>query len=219
MHTCDTCHCSFNRKQNYDRHLDSRKHKLREQPSTQLHECLRCNKTFSFASGLFKHKKDCDKILESKIVELQQVVEEQREKLEKKVSNNEMESKIAELEQIIEEERENHQKEVGKLRNQLEELPKQHYIVQYGRQKLKPKVREDVVAKQDNKCNMCHAKMSKYFNIDHIVALQYGGTNEIDNLQALCCECHMKKSVLENKARGRIKEAILTIMKEQAETC
>jgi len=66
---------------------------------------------------------------------------------------------------------------------------------------------------------MCHAKMSKYFNIDHIVALQYGGTNEIDNLQALCCECHMKKSVLENKARGRIKEAILTIMKEQAETC
>ena len=48
---------------------------------------------------------------------------------------------------------------------------------------------------------------------------KYGGTNEIDNLQALCCECHMKKSVLENKARGRIKEAILTIMKEQAETC
>jgi hypothetical protein len=57
-------------------------------------------------------------------VELQQVVEEQREKLEKKVSNNEMESKIAELEQIIEEERENHQKEVGKLRNQLEEQTK-----------------------------------------------------------------------------------------------
>jgi 5-methylcytosine-specific restriction endonuclease McrA len=44
--------------------------------------------------------------------------------------------------------------------------------------------------------------------------LQYGGTNDIKNLQALCCECHSKKSVTENKLRDKIRDAIGTIIKE-----
>ena len=33
------------------------------------------------------------------------------------------------------------------------------------------------------------------YEIDHIVELQHGGTNNIDNLVALCRNCHGKKTI------------------------
>lgn len=36
------------------------------------------------------------------------------------------------------------------------------------------------------------------YEIDHIVRLDRGGTNEVNNLIALCRECHGNKTILEN---------------------
>jgi len=35
------------------------------------------------------------------------------------------------------------------------------------------------------------------YEVDHIVPLFLGGTNEVDNLAACCVSCHKKKTLLE----------------------
>jgi 5-methylcytosine-specific restriction endonuclease McrA len=37
------------------------------------------------------------------------------------------------------------------------------------------------------------------FQIDHITPLQFGGSNDRSNLQALCIPCHIEKTRIENK--------------------
>ena len=36
------------------------------------------------------------------------------------------------------------------------------------------------------------------FEIDHIIALRNGGSNNLDNLTALCPTCHRNKSIYDN---------------------
>lgn len=54
-----------------------------------------------------------------------------------------------------------------------------------------------VMYKQTYRCNICHNILTPYCEIDHIIALQNGGLDEISNLQALCNECHNKKTYRE----------------------
>ena len=45
------------------------------------------------------------------------------------------------------------------------------------------------------KCNHCKKKkISEELEIDHIIPLANGGTNDYSNLQPLCIECHLKKT-------------------------
>ncbi len=37
--------------------------------------------------------------------------------------------------------------------------------------------------------------------IDHIIPLKNGGTNDIENLQALCKRCHSKKTKVEQNEK------------------
>jgi len=55
-----------------------------------------------------------------------------------------------------------------------------------------------VAARQNWKCGDCNDQLSAWFEIDHKVRLEYGGSNHIDNLVALCRECHGKKTTIEN---------------------
>lgn len=55
-----------------------------------------------------------------------------------------------------------------------------------------------VASKQDWTCNDCKCKLPAWFEIDHNIRLDQGGTNHIDNLVALCRNCHGKKTALEN---------------------
>jgi hypothetical protein len=47
-----------------------------------------------------------------------------------------------------------------------------------------------VASNQDWCCSNCKDKLKATFEVDHIVPLFKGGTNHIDNLRALCLECH-----------------------------
>ena len=55
-----------------------------------------------------------------------------------------------------------------------------------------------VAARQNWKCGDCGEQLSAWFEVDHKIRLEYGGSNHIDNLVALCRECHGKKTTIEN---------------------
>lgn len=55
-----------------------------------------------------------------------------------------------------------------------------------------------VASMQDWKCKECKKTLTAWFEVDHVNRLEYGGTNDISNLVALCRECHGKKTAFEN---------------------
>ena len=75
-------------------------------------------------------------------------------------------------------------------------------IVQSGKKATKRSVSETkkkyVASSQDWKCGDCGCKLPAWFEVDHKVRLEYGGSNHIDNLVALCRDCHGKKTAIEN---------------------
>jgi len=59
--------------------------------------------------------------------------------------------------------------------------------------------RKRFVAHQQNwLCKKCGEMLPATYEIDHIVRLDRGGTNEISNLAALCPSCHRQKTLMEN---------------------
>jgi hypothetical protein len=54
-----------------------------------------------------------------------------------------------------------------------------------------------VASSQDWKCGDCRQQLDHTYEIDHHLRLQYGGSNDIDNLVALCPHCHRKKTAIE----------------------
>ena len=55
-----------------------------------------------------------------------------------------------------------------------------------------------VAAQQGWKCGRCQCQLPAWFEVDHTVRLEHGGTNHVDNLVALCRDCHGEKTALEN---------------------
>ena len=55
-----------------------------------------------------------------------------------------------------------------------------------------------VAANQNWKCGHCESQLDHTFEIDHKVRLEYGGGNDVQNLIALCRNCHGIKTASEN---------------------
>ena len=164
-----------------------------------------------YKSGLSAHKKKCKKAVD--VIEKLEQVNKQNENLlqEKEVLRNLVEESFDKFTKM------NHNKVKELFDNFVEKNSNEvakpvHAIRHQRRKKLSKKTREEVATRQENKCNQCQVTLTKYYQIDHKTALQYGGTDEFDNLQALCCECHAEKSVLENQHRKEIQEAIHSIL-------
>jgi 5-methylcytosine-specific restriction endonuclease McrA len=75
-------------------------------------------------------------------------------------------------------------------------------IMQSGKKSTKRSVSETkkkfVASRQDWKCGDCQSQLTAWFEVDHKIRLEYGGSNHVDNLVALCRECHGKKTTMEN---------------------
>ena len=54
-----------------------------------------------------------------------------------------------------------------------------------------------VAAQQGWKCKDCGKTLPAWFEVDHIVRLQHGGSNHVSNLCALCRDCHGCKTATE----------------------
>lgn len=55
-----------------------------------------------------------------------------------------------------------------------------------------------VASRQNWRCGHCDKQLPAWFEVDHKVRLEYGGSNHIDNLVALCRDCHGEKTAMEN---------------------
>jgi hypothetical protein len=55
-----------------------------------------------------------------------------------------------------------------------------------------------VASQQNWKCKHCQNQLTAWFEVDHVQRLEHGGSNEVTNLEALCRECHGKKTSMEN---------------------
>jgi hypothetical protein len=58
-------------------------------------------------------------------------------------------------------------------------------------------MKKKVAANQQWKCGHCSTVLDASYEVDHILALYKGGSNEERNLVALCRNCHGKKTVEE----------------------
>jgi 5-methylcytosine-specific restriction endonuclease McrA len=78
----------------------------------------------------------------------------------------------------------------------------ENVMMQSGKKATKRSVSETkkkfVASRQNWKCGECQKQLNAWFEVDHIKRLEYGGDNHIDNLVALCRECHGKKTTIEN---------------------
>ena len=54
-----------------------------------------------------------------------------------------------------------------------------------------------IAASQNWICKDCNKQLPAWFEVDHVIALHNGGTNEINNLVALCRDCHGKKTAMD----------------------
>ena len=54
-----------------------------------------------------------------------------------------------------------------------------------------------VASQQEWKCGECKKQLDYTYEVDHKIRLEHGGGNDVQNLIALCRECHGKKTVLE----------------------
>jgi hypothetical protein len=55
-----------------------------------------------------------------------------------------------------------------------------------------------VASRQGWKCGDCQDQLNAWFEVDHKIRLEHGGSNHVDNLVALCRDCHGKKTTIEN---------------------
>ena len=75
-------------------------------------------------------------------------------------------------------------------------------ILNSGKNSTKRSVSETkkkyVASQQEWKCGHCTCQLDHTFEIDHKIRLEYGGDNDVQNLIALCRNCHGKKTASEN---------------------
>lgn len=54
--------------------------------------------------------------------------------------------------------------------------------------------RARLAAKQEWLCNFCSERLPEYYELDHMLPLQFGGSNQYENVQVLCNRCHHYKT-------------------------
>ena len=76
--------------------------------------------------------------------------------------------------------------------------------------------RFELIQRQNYKCNLCLNPFgSSSFEIDHIIPLEQGGTNYLENLHGLCDSCHIfKTTVLDRGVIARLLQAKLQNKKD-----
>jgi len=62
-----------------------------------------------------------------------------------------------------------------------------------------------IAAEQGWKCNVCDITLPANYQVDHALAISFGGSNHRTNGQALCVDCHKNKTKAECKKRKELK--------------
>lgn len=60
-------------------------------------------------------------------------------------------------------------------------------------------MRATVASRQMWRCNTCGVLFKALWHVDHVVRFSDGGGDTLDNMQALCADCHADKTAVENR--------------------
>jgi cytochrome c553 len=83
--------------------------------------------------------------------------------------------------------------------SQQQQQQQQQQVEQKATKRSVSETKKKYVASSQNwKCGKCHQQLNAWFEVDHKIRLEYGGSNEVQNLVALCRECHGRKTAMEN---------------------
>jgi len=92
--------------------------------------------------------------------------------------------------------------QLASLQSGGEQAPQMKRMLNYGDSSSKRSVSETkkkyVASQQNWKCGECQEQLKATFQVDHKVDLQFGGSNHVTNLLALCTECHAQKTMQSN---------------------
>ena len=223
--TCDICKITLKNEVTLQKHYKSYRHKRRINNQNNTNTCVLCvcGKEYSCRQSLYMHRKQCE-TYKNKLNNIPETNTEpdlpnQTTVVVEKQEIDHLHNMIFCLQTQLQTQNQTQTKILSQIQTQLQtQLPSNKVdaqtqtsasiIPKQDRKKISKKVREEIVNSQNNTCNQCERSLSKYFQIDHRVALQYGGTDDVDNLQALCSECHCKKSIIENAVRHKIQDSI-----------
>jgi hypothetical protein len=86
----------------------------------------------------------------------------------------------------------------------IKQLKKRFLETRIARHQPTKEERQRIFDKADGCCQLCSKELKKKFDIDHIIPLAEGGSNDMSNLQVLCKKCHFEKTQTEHE-QGYIK--------------
>lgn len=64
----------------------------------------------------------------------------------------------------------------------------------YQRKRLGERIRKVVAASQKWRCHDCDELLTATFEVDHVIPVSQGGSNDLSNLNALCRNCHGERT-------------------------
>ena len=73
-----------------------------------------------------------------------------------------------------------------------------NYMKKGVKRSFSKKKKKYVASQQNWKCGNCEIQLPAWFEVDHKIRLEHGGSNHINNLVAYCRDCHGKKTALES---------------------
>jgi 5-methylcytosine-specific restriction endonuclease McrA len=110
-------------------------------------------------------------------VEEQQSQEQQSHELESRVE--ELETRVVELKTRV---------------GELEALVRNTHTPPNTKRRVSEMMKKRVACMQDWMCASCHGKLPACYEVDHTIPLWQGGSNAMNNLAAMCRNCHGMKT-------------------------
>lgn len=68
------------------------------------------------------------------------------------------------------------------------------YLQRPSSRRVSARAKKEVAAAARWRCAVCEEVVSENYEVDHVVPLFLGGSNDRENLQLLCPECHRSKT-------------------------
>ena len=68
------------------------------------------------------------------------------------------------------------------------------------------KTRKQILVRDDHLCQVClnQGKLTPGNEVDHIIPKAKGGTDDQDNLQTICTDCHKQKTIKETGRKIKV---------------
>lgn len=90
--------------------------------------------------------------------------------------------------------------ELTNVRRELEML--KGYLRNPTRRKVTQRMKNEVGARAEWKCERCQQTVNANYEVDHIIPLYRAGDNTLGNLQLVCPDCHRSKTAEDRGDRG-----------------